>query len=65
MVGLTLPIPLKILVPPLTVTFDFIVGLDDAETTRVLPPLAGVLKANVWSPLVKEYQVFLLHDEAE
>jgi hypothetical protein len=37
-------------VPPLTVTPDFRVGVEEAETTSVVPPLEGVLKATVSLP---------------
>ena len=63
-VGLILPMPLKMLVPPLTVTPYLSVGCDDPLTTIPLPPLDGVLKAIVSLPTVMEYHVFLLHDEA-
>ncbi len=59
-----MPIPLKMLVPPLTVTPDFSEGCDVPLTTIPLPPLEGVLKAKTFEPTVMEYQVFLLHDEA-
>ena len=65
-----MPTPPKISVPPLMVIellvlFIFNVGVDAAETTRLLPPLAGVLKAKELLPQVSTYQVFLVHDCAE
>ena len=57
--------PSKILVPPLTVTPLKSVGVEEAETTIVLPPLDGVWKANVSLPNVMAYQVLLLHEEDE
>ena len=59
-----LPIPPKMLVPPLTVTPDFRVGCEAPLTTIPEPPLAGVLKANTVEPTVIVYQVLRLHDEA-
>ena len=54
-------------VPPLTETPLFNVGVPEVETTRDVPPLAGVLKQRTGvasDPLYKAYHVFLLHDEA-
>jgi hypothetical protein len=53
------------LTPLLTVTLLFKVGCEAPETTRVDPPLAGVLKAKVSLPMLKAYQVFLLHELVE
>ena len=52
------------LVPPVTVTPLLTVGVDEADTTKVEPPLDGVLKAMTVLPKVSEYHVLLLHDEA-
>ena len=52
------------LVPLETVTPLFILGCEAPLTTIVLPPLDGVLKANISLPMVMAYHVFLLHDEA-
>ena len=52
-------------VPPETLTPDCRVGEVLPDTTRGVPPLEGVLKAYVVEPMVKLYQVFADHDEAE
>ena len=44
-----LPTPPKYSVPPLTVPPDFSVVVPLVETTRVVPPLVGVLKARATS----------------
>ena len=44
-VGLMFPSPPNISVPSLTVTPELMVGFEEAETTNLLPPLEGVLKA--------------------
>ena len=55
--------PPKMLVPPLTVTPDFSVGMEAPLTTRPLPALEGVLKANTSLPTVNAYQVLLFHED--
>ena len=59
-----MPKPPKKLLPPLMLVPDCRVGVDAAETTRPEPPLDGVRKEKVFSPMVIVYQVLLLHDEA-
>ena len=56
--------PLKIAVPD-AVTPEVMVGVEAPDTTSVVPPLLGVLKANTLLPTVRAYQVLLLQDEAE
>lgn len=59
-----MPKPPKKLLPPLTDVPDCRVGVVAAETTSPEPPLDGVRKEKVLSPMVIVYQVLLLHDEA-
>ena len=59
------PMPPKMEVPPDTLTPDLRVGVEEADTTIVVPPLEGVLKAKTVLPYVNEYQVLLLHEEVE
>ena len=56
--------PSNQLVPPDTVIPDVSVGVDSPDTTRGVPPDAGVLKAITVLPTVIEYHVLLFHADA-